>query len=107
MDQNIRDKILDRPRAREIVATDRPLPSLAEIRRDIGGPGVSDEELLLRYLLSGEEIAAMRAAGPVKPYLTSRHPVVSLLAAVAARSNYGDVEVSKPGFSLSLRQRSE
>ena len=104
MDRNVRAKILDRPRAREIVATDRPLPTLAEVRRDLGGPGVTDEELLLRYLLSKEDIAAMRAAGPPQPYITERHPVVSLLAAVAERTELGAVEISRPGLSLSLRR---
>jgi oxaloacetate decarboxylase alpha subunit len=104
MDQNVRAKILDRPRAREIVATDRPLPTLAEVRRELGGPGVSDEDLLLRWLLSTEEVAAMRAAGPPKPYITERHPIVSLLAALAERAEYGAIEISRPGFSLSLRR---
>ena len=104
MDQDVRAKILDRPRAREIVASDRPLPTLAEVRRELGGPGVSDDELLLRWLLSNEEIAAMRAAKPPQPYITERHPIVSLLAAVAERTELGAIEISRPGFSLSLRR---
>ena len=65
---------------------------------------MSDEELLLRWLLTSEDIAAMRAAGPAKPYITSRHPIAALLAAVAEKTEYGDIEISKPEFSLSLRQ---
>jgi oxaloacetate decarboxylase alpha subunit len=104
MDHDVRAKILDRPRTREIVATDRPLPTLAEVRRELGGPGVADDELLLRWLLSKEDIAAMRAAKPPRPYITERHPIVSLLAAVAERTELGAIEISRPGFSLSLRR---
>jgi hypothetical protein len=104
MDQDVRAKILDRPRAREIVATEQPLPTLAEVRREHGGPGVSDEELLLRWALRKDDIDAMRAAAPPQPYITERHPIVSLLAAVAERSELGTFEISRPGFSLSLRR---
>ena len=64
--------ILDRPRAREIMAQARPQPTLAEMRRELGGPGVSDEELVLRWLLNKDDIAPMRAAGPAKEYVTAQ-----------------------------------
>src|SRR5436190_15323986 len=66
MDQNVRARILDRPRAKEIMAQTRRFPTIAEMRRDLDAETVSDEELLLRWLLNKEDIAAMRAAGPAK-----------------------------------------
>src|SRR5947207_4602021 len=80
MDQDVREKILDRPRAKEIMAQTREHPSLADMRRNIGGADVSDEQLLLRWLLTKDDIAAMRAAGPAKEYVTTRHPLVRLMA---------------------------
>jgi oxaloacetate decarboxylase alpha subunit len=43
MDANVKDKILNRPRAREIAERPHPTDSLQDLRRKYGGPGVSDE----------------------------------------------------------------
>ena len=104
MDQSVRERILDRPRAREIAAMARPQPSLEEMRRELGGADTSDEELLLRWLLNKEDIAAMRAAGPAKDYSTARHPMVRLMAELAARADCNLVHVSKDGFALRLER---
>ena len=73
MDPDVRT-ILDRPRAREISRRRATQPTIDDMRRDLGGAGVSDEELLLRWMLNKDDIAAMRAAGPTKEYVTARHP---------------------------------
>lgn len=105
MDQDVRAKILDRPRAKEIKAQKRQQPSLADMRRDLGGPDVADEELLLRWLLSKDDIAKMRAAGPAKPYVTTRHPLVKLMAELAQSTETNLIQVSKPGFALTLERK--
>ncbi|MEA2937636.1 MAG: oxaloacetate decarboxylase (Na+ extruding) subunit alpha [Alphaproteobacteria bacterium] len=105
MDQEVREKILDRPRAKEIMAQTREHPSIDDMRRQLGGAGVSDEELLLRWLLNKEDIAAMRAAGPAKPYVTTRHPLVKLMADLTQRADCNLIQVSKPGFALTLERR--
>jgi oxaloacetate decarboxylase (Na+ extruding) subunit alpha len=56
------DRILDRPRAREL-AGEPPPPSVAELRRRLPR-GISDEELLLRFGMPAEEVDAMLAAAP-------------------------------------------
>jgi oxaloacetate decarboxylase alpha subunit len=104
MDQEVRARILDRPRAREIMAQTREHPTIEDMRRELGGAGVSDEELLLRWLLNKEEIAAMRAAGPAKPYVTTRHPLVRLMAELTQHADCNLVQVSKPGFALTLQR---
>jgi oxaloacetate decarboxylase alpha subunit len=104
MDQEVRARILDRPRAREIKAQAREHPTIADMRRDLDAATVSEEELLLRWLLSKEDIAAMRAAGPAKPYVTTRHPLVRLMAELAQASDCNLIHVSKPGFSLKLER---
>ncbi len=104
MDQEVRARILDRPRAKEIKAQTREHPTIADMRRDLDAATVSEEELLLRWLLSKEDIAAMRAAGPAKPYVTTRHPLVKLMAELVQRSDCNLIHVSKPGFSLKLER---
>ena len=96
--------ILDRPRARQLAGLERPQPTLREIRAELGGPGVSDEELLLRWMLNKDDIAAMRAAGPSKEYSTARHPLVRLMAELTQQTGCNLIQVSKPGFALSLEK---
>jgi oxaloacetate decarboxylase alpha subunit len=66
MEQNARDKILARERSKELARWVPEQPSLAEIRRTLGGPGVSDDDLLLRYFSDAQQVAQMRAAGGVQ-----------------------------------------
>lgn len=60
-------------RGREIFSMGgAPQPSLAEIRKTIGGESLSDEELLLRYLIPGPFVDAMyEANNPIEPI----HPI--------------------------------
>ncbi len=106
MDPNVKDKILSRARARELAKWQPPEPSIEEVRRKIGGAAVSDDELLLRWLLRTEEIEAMRAAGPPKEYLSARHPLVTLIEELIKREDCRQIHVQKPGFSLTLGKTS-
>ena len=64
IDPNVRDRILDRPRAKQLAESTEPDPSVADLRKKWGGEGISDDEMLLRYFAGEQEVAAMRAAGP-------------------------------------------
>jgi oxaloacetate decarboxylase alpha subunit len=66
IEPNVLDKILNTPRAKQI-GKELPQPSIKELRRQMGiGPGVSDEEFLLRCALSAKEVDDMLAAGPIE-----------------------------------------
>jgi oxaloacetate decarboxylase alpha subunit len=103
-DPNVKDKILSRPRAKEIMAEEITEPSLEEMRSELGGPGISDEELLLRWLLNKEDIAAMRAAGPGTEYSTDGHPLVSLIKELTSHNDNARIQVKRPGFNLTLER---
>jgi oxaloacetate decarboxylase alpha subunit len=105
MEPDVRDRILDRPRARELAAMARPVLSLDEIRRDLNAENVSDEELLLRSLVRQEDIAATRAAGPAKEYITESDPLISLVEELSRLAETDTIQVSRPGFSLTLRKK--
>ena len=75
---------------------------LGEQRARLGGDGVSDEELLLRWLLDEAEIAEMRAAAPPRAYVSARPPVVSLVEQLVKRDDLGHVRVAKGGIALTL-----
>ena len=102
MDPDVKQKILDRPRGREMARWAPPDLSIEEVRRKLGGPGVTDEELLLRWMLSEDEIAAMRAAGPPREYLGARLPLVALMERLTRGNRGAGVRIRRPGVSIEL-----
>jgi oxaloacetate decarboxylase alpha subunit len=105
MDQEVRARILDRPRARELERVERPNPTLAEMRAAYGGAGVSDEEMLMRWITSKAEVEAMRAAGKPRDYAAGGRPLVKLIEAIARRDDdVTRIHVQKPGFSLRIER---
>jgi oxaloacetate decarboxylase alpha subunit len=102
---DVLDRILDRPRARELQA-EPPPPSPAELRRRFHG--VSDEEMLLRAHMPEEQVDAMVAAGPAPRHFNPElAPVLTLLGELGSRTSVRDLTVSKPGLRLSVRRSSE
>ena len=107
MDQNLKDRLVSLPRAAELAARNKQEVSLKELRDRLGGPGVSDEEFLLRYIMKGEdEIAAMRAAGPPKQYFNTSLPVLTLLQELEKHKQVRYVQVERGADSLVLQKQS-
>jgi oxaloacetate decarboxylase alpha subunit len=106
LDPGVKAKILDRPRAKEWAQWQPPEPTVAEVRKKMNAEGVSDEELLLRWNLSVEEIEIMRAAGAPKEYLTARQPLVNLIDALSKRSDYRQIVIQKGEMVVSLTRGS-
>lgn len=100
VDGAVRERILDRPRARQL-AEQAPPPELAELRRRF--PGVSDEELLLRATMPAEQVDAMVAAGPAPRRRTPElQPLLALLRGLAER-DFQQLVIERPDFRLELR----
>jgi oxaloacetate decarboxylase alpha subunit len=107
MDQTLRDRLLSMPRAAELAARQRPDITLKEIRARLGGPGISDEEFLLRYIMKGErEIAAMRAAGRPKQYLNSELPLLTLIEELKKHKGLSYISLQRGADTLVLRNQS-
>jgi oxaloacetate decarboxylase alpha subunit len=64
VDQQVKDRVLSSPLGRRLAGTERAQPSLTELRDQYGGQHLSDEELLLRYMVPLEDL---QAAGPPYP----------------------------------------
>jgi len=104
MDQDIRAKILDRPRAKQLADLEFPDPSIDEMRQKLGGPSLSDEELLLRWLYPTEALDAMRAAGTPPDYVTEGKPMIRFVAELSGRRDCSRIHVEKPGFLLRMEK---
>jgi oxaloacetate decarboxylase alpha subunit len=104
MDPDVKAKILDRPRAREIAKMEHPEPSLAEVRKQYGGAHLSDEDLLLRYYAGPEFVDALKTAPPRKEYLNPRKPLVRLIEELG-KKKLSHVYIRKDGITLALGRR--
>ncbi len=102
VDQNVKDKILDRPRARELM-NDPPPPTVADLRKRFGA-AMADEELLLRAVMPADQVDAMMAAGPVKRgYNPDARGVTDLIREMTARPRVSEMTVEKSGLKVTLR----
>jgi len=105
VETNVKDKILDRPRAKEFAGWQPPQPSLKEMRSKLGGPSLGDDELLMRYVAGNEDVDAMRAAGAPKAYSDTRNPLLTLLQELSQRKDCSQIYVQKDGLTLTLEKR--
>ena len=108
MDQNLKDRLLGTRRAGELKAgLKKPDVSLKEIRDKFAGPGVSDEEFLLRYIMKGEdEIRAMHSAGPPKQYFSSSMPLLTLIQELGKHRQVRYVQVQRGRDTLLVQNQS-
>ena len=107
MDQDVRAKILDHPRAKELAEKGMPqsqsdLP-LEEVRKKVG-EDLTDEELLLKLWAGEQAVEIARRAPPPQPYLTSRQPLIQLIDELAKiERNIHYISIRKENFLLKLR----
>lgn len=106
VEPDVLDKVMAAPRAPGLQRWERPQPTLRELRTQLG-ERLSDEELLLRYLIPKEDVDAMLAAGP-HPHpapSTAARMLANLREVVTEARSVRRVSVAQPGFSLELRRR--
>ena len=105
MDTNIKDKILNRARAKEIAEAATPQASLKELRQKFGGQGIADEEILMRFFTGEEEVDKMRAAGPTQMYTVTQNPLLNLIEELAKQPNHNSIYFRKGDLSIRLERR--
>jgi oxaloacetate decarboxylase alpha subunit len=102
VEPEVADRILSQPRAAELRNWERPQPTLREIREQLGR-NLSDEELILRYLIPAEHVDAM-LEGPPAPTSASEI-VANVRELVAEAPGLSRISLSRPGLKLDLRRR--
>ena len=102
---NVKDRILNRPRAKEFAGWQPAQPSLEEVRNKLGGPSLGDDELLMRYVAGNEDVEAMRAAGAPKAYCDAGNPLLTLVRELSQRKDCSQIHIQKDDFSLALEKR--
>jgi oxaloacetate decarboxylase alpha subunit len=103
VEPDVADRILSQPRAGHFRSWERPQPSLAEIRKQFGRR-LSDEELLLRYMVSEEEFREVYGGGALRadPRTRAATIVSQVKELVAEASGFTSFSASTPEFSVRL-----
>ena len=106
IESEVLDRIIAAPKAKEYEAWERPQPTLAEIRAR-HGKDISDEELLLRFMTSDEEVDAMIAAGPIRtdPRTRGGNILDNIEELVVESRTLTAVSASSADMSVTLRRR--
>lgn len=101
IDPDIKDRILNRPRARELAGLRPEEPTLKEMRSRYGaGPQVSDDDFLLRFFSGEGDVARLKAAPPRPAEVLASNPVVTLIAELSKRPELTRVHIDQGNLSL-------
>ncbi|MGH7816476.1 MAG: pyruvate carboxylase subunit B [Candidatus Binatia bacterium] len=103
IEANLKDRLLNSPRARELAKFRIPEMSLKHFREKFSG--ASDDDKLLNFFAGEEALAAMRAAGAPKDYVTARTPLVTLIEQIAQRKDSAQVYIKRNGLTLQFERR--
>jgi len=104
MDPEVKAKVLDRPRAREIECWEVPQPSIEEVKKKYGGPAMPDEEFLLRFFAGPEFVDALKLAPPRKEFLDARRPLFRLIEELGRKRDLTHVFIQKGNLSLAIKR---
>jgi oxaloacetate decarboxylase alpha subunit len=103
MDPDVRDKILDRPRAREIAAYQPPRLTLADLRKKYGRD-VCDEDLILMSIVGDDAVDVVGSANAPRPPAPSDGPLIHLIRQLAEQDRHTFVSLHQPGLNLTMRK---
>jgi oxaloacetate decarboxylase alpha subunit len=103
MDPDVRDKILDRPRAREIEAYQPPRLTLADLRKKYGRD-VCDEDLILMSIVGDDAVDVVGSANAPRPPAPSDGPLIDLIRQLAEQDRHTFVSLHQPGLNLTMRK---
>ncbi len=105
MEAAVKDRIVSRPRGRELARWEPPQMSVRELRKKLGASGISDDELLLRYFAGKDDVALMHAAPALQEYVSPSRPVVTLIKNLTARNDYRSIYIHKRELTLRLEKK--
>jgi oxaloacetate decarboxylase alpha subunit len=103
VDPEVRDRIMNAPRARHFADWTAPETTVAEARQRLGGPDLSDDELVLRCTSPLSDVQAMHDAGPARMYRSGETPMAKLVEELLKRKEFSQITVRAGDKSLSFR----
>jgi oxaloacetate decarboxylase alpha subunit len=104
LDEEVLERAFSTERGKHMLEWSPPQPSLAEIRRTFG-KRLSDEELLLRYLIPEPDVDAMvAAAAPIEPVFPVSSGDLSWIKDVIARRGQAQLSATRGNVTVELRR---
>ena len=104
IEANLRDRLLNSPRAKELAKFKAPEMSLKEFRAKFGGDGVSDDDKLLNFFAGADALAALKAAGAPGNY-SSKTPLLTLIEQISKRKDSSHVYLKRDGVTVRFSRR--
>ncbi|HEU4341418.1 MAG TPA: biotin carboxyl carrier protein [Candidatus Binatia bacterium] len=104
IDPDVKDKVLNRPRAKEWIGWTPSEPSLQEVRRRFPA-GISDEELILRFFAGDDAVIALMSTDKPREYVDATQPLVKLIEQLSKRKGSNQIYIKRPGFSIRMERR--
>jgi oxaloacetate decarboxylase alpha subunit len=106
IEPEILDRILAAPRAKELGAHPPEQMTMEEARKRWSGPGVSDEEMLSRYLAPEGDLQKTREAGPPpRNYSFRDTPMEKTIDTVLKAGGANLLRYEHDGLAVTLRRR--
>jgi oxaloacetate decarboxylase alpha subunit len=106
MNPDVKDKILNRRRAKDWHGWTPPDLSLDQVRQRLGAT-VSDEELLLRVYAGPEAVDALKSASAPKPQVDARQSLLQLIEQLSKNKDCRHVYIRRTGISLKLAKSAQ
>ncbi len=105
VEPNVLDRMSQTAEGKKFMNWEQPQPDIEDLRKEIGRPGINDDELLLRILFPEEHVNATQAAGPIQTrYPRGDKPLMALIQELAGRKDFRSIHVQKKDFSLKLQK---
>ena len=99
----LKDRLLDTERARELSAAEDDDVPVSELRRRLDATDLSDEDFLLRFFTSEADVAVLRSSpNSLLSATAAQQPWVALVERLSRAEGIRRVEVSKGNTSLVL-----
>jgi len=94
MNPDVRDRIVNMPRAKAFVGKKYHEPEMADLRKVYGGEGVSDDDFLLHFFTSREDVATLRARQQKGVrHFTGQNSVLALISKLSKYHNISYVQL--------------
>lgn len=101
VDPDVLDRIVANGSAKIALKPEPPPPALTQLRASY--PNASDDERLLRFMITGNQVDEMLAAGPTRTEYHFEKPIVHLIRELANRPKLGRIYIRSADLSVDIR----
>lgn len=102
MDPDVRDRVVAMPRARALASRTHVEPGMDELRGRYGGVGVSDDDFLLNFFTSRQDVQTLRAAQASGEVAVGPAALSGLIRRLSQHQHIRYVQIGRGDRSIAL-----